>query len=141
MSMKEIEEAIARLHDTPCLKPDWDDAGAQPVAISTLDASTALLRAMSVQWPAASVMRAPVMGPCPDGSVDLHWTNPKLLINVNSEGDADFYFEGGRSGCSGMAYIGTEANLLYWAHAFAHLASMVDLGSVTPPNADRQNAP
>jgi hypothetical protein len=93
-----IEEAIVRSRRLLDLRPDWNEDGGEPIAESTLHVATSFLRrtAATIYSTWQVELPAPAIGPCGDGSVDLHWRTPKfkLLVNIQpNSGKSDFYGE------------------------------------------------
>ena len=76
-----MEAEIARARTMLDWPPDWDDAGAPPIARSAWDLAMRLLAEGGV---ASLGLRGFMIGPCADGSVDLSWDGDDyhLLLNV-----------------------------------------------------------
>lgn len=101
------ESEIERARTILDLEEDWDGEGTMPYARETFERAVSfasgLLRTMSEH---TSGVIVPVIGPGPDGSVDLHWKTRDLemLVNITADpgskasyyGDdyGDFTFEG-----------------------------------------------
>lgn len=94
-----IENAIERSQYIKTLHDNHDGEGGPGYAVSTWDSAVGLLRGISSL--ADFEFEAPVIGPGPDGSIDLYWKTPsyKLLANVAPDGQVSFYGDstGGKS--------------------------------------------
>jgi len=95
--LRAVEAAIQESRTILDLKDDWDGEGSCGYAASTLERVNGLLsnNALSL-WRSQRVqIPAPVIGPGPDGSIDINWqlTTRKLLVNVPADADklATFY--------------------------------------------------
>ncbi len=92
-----IRDAIVRSREMLEFPNDWDEDGAKPIDKEAWRrAATFLLRHAESAWRFnASLLDAPDITPCPDGSVDLHWEYPSygMLINfpVDPAKRAGFY--------------------------------------------------
>lgn len=93
------------------LDDNWDEEGAGTYDVRTWEEATSLLRTYALAARSRhKTIPVPVIGPGPDGSIDLHWTSGKfvLLLNVRKAGDpagpAGFY---GRNDELGIEIKGT----------------------------------
>lgn len=91
------------------LRDDWDGEGASAYSRDTWQRATDFLKRCAARgWARFGLeIPAPEIGPGPDGSIDLHWNDPRerfvLLINIRRDGDPD-----GPAGFYGRNDSGTE---------------------------------
>lgn len=93
----DIDAAIQEAQTILELQDDWDGEGSPGYAESTLRrAIDFLLLNTSRAWECCGIRtQAPVIGPGPDGSIDIHWktSTRKLLVNIPADSNkaATFY--------------------------------------------------
>lgn len=93
----DIEDAIREAQSILDLRDDWDEAGSVAYAESTLNRAIDFLRhnALSLWESCCLRVPAPVIGPGPDGSIDIHWKTSArtLLVNIKADSSkpASFY--------------------------------------------------
>jgi hypothetical protein len=81
------------------LPENWDDEGALRIDEATWERATEFLRKTARQILAENkvIFLVPMIHPCPNGSIDLHWKNSQfeLLLNIPplSKEFGDFYGE------------------------------------------------
>ncbi len=96
-ALRDVETAIQESRTLLDLKDDWDGEGSRGYAASTLERATEFLltNVLSLWKSQRAYVPAPVIGPGPDGSIDINWqfTARKLLVNVPADADkpATFY--------------------------------------------------
>lgn len=74
-----IDNALTKAHAMLDLKEDWDDEGALTISAETFGHVINLLLDTPVGTP------VPDIGPCHDGSIDIHWRARELLVNVGEK--------------------------------------------------------
>lgn len=96
-----LESAIQRSRSILDLPADWDEAGSVPISPRTWTMAVDLLQrlARGHEECLRAALPVPKIGPCADGSIDLHWRTKTchVLINVQPDGPCDFYGEAGPS--------------------------------------------
>ncbi len=94
-----IEAAIDRSRSLYSLKDDWDDCGSPGYSRATWERAVGFLRLHASKFwlETGRAMPAPIIGPGPDGSIDLFWTKAtfELLVNIpiDESAPATFYGE------------------------------------------------
>lgn len=112
----ELESAIQRSVCILELAEDWDGDGAKPIDPKTWKVATELAQRLARSYEATHrlPLPAPAIGPCPDGSIDLHWRTSgcHVLINVQETGTCDFYGEAGTGHVKGVFAVNDESMAL-----------------------------
>ncbi len=84
-----IQSAIQEAQTILELKDDWDGEGSLEYAASTLERANEFLLGNALGlWRSQRLhIPAPVIGPGPDGSIDIHWqlATRTLLVNVPAD--------------------------------------------------------
>jgi len=95
--LHEIEKAIEESRSILDLRDDWDGEGSPGYADEVLDRANEFLIENAVHlWTTCGLrVDAPVIGPGPNGSIDIHWRtrDRSLLVNIPADDDevATFY--------------------------------------------------
>lgn len=79
----------AKIRELGQLEANWDGEGGRaidPAVLLRADRLASVLEAHDT--------RLSHIGPCSDGSVDLEWFNPDLLISIAPDGTASIWWEG-----------------------------------------------
>ena len=87
------KELIRQRKILSSLKNNWNDEGAKKIHQKTITKMVNLIVGSSIY--VNDSIPVPSIGPCGDGSIDIHWKNEEdeleLLINIPEEGQATFY--------------------------------------------------
>jgi hypothetical protein len=93
-----IREAIEDAIEIPFFQADWDNNGAPAIDEKIWSRATDFLidYAESIHNLFNITIDAPVIGPCPDGSIDLSWRTAKarMLINIRNSDEGKAYYYG-----------------------------------------------
>jgi hypothetical protein len=115
-AIAEIKESIEKSEWMLSLSENWDDGGAPKINVQAFDTAKIFLLAFS-KWAFQRhglKIPAPVIGPVPDGGVNLEWDEPafKLLINVPASTPmlANFYGEKKDGSLEGYLSLETRTN-------------------------------
>jgi len=96
-SFREIEEAVAKSRSILDMGENWDGEGATGYSEETWKRATQFLlrHATYILKELGTVIDIPVIGPGPDGSIDLHWKTDRFEMLLNFPKDvnerANFY--------------------------------------------------
>ena len=96
-----LQKTIEQSKSILSLGPNWDDNGALPISEKTWNKAinfiTDIQNSLDYLEVFREIMPVPVIGPCANGSIDIHWSskNWSLLINVSENDgiDSDYYGE------------------------------------------------
>ncbi|MDQ2830728.1 MAG: hypothetical protein M3Y74_16985 [Chloroflexota bacterium] len=97
LELGDIQRAIQEAQTILDLQDDWDGEGSAGYAASTLKRASEFVLDNALRlWRSQRLhIPAPVIGPGPDGSIDIHWqlATRTLLVNVpaNADKPATFY--------------------------------------------------
>jgi hypothetical protein len=93
MNKRDLVAEIIRSKEYLTLLPGWDDDGAEPISEDAWGhAVVALIQLFGgCSGPAWESLRAPILGLCPDGTLDIYWSEgpAELLVNVGADGIRD----------------------------------------------------